>query len=111
MVTALPGRPPLLNVRSQRGRVGQSVRSGLIRCSAEQQRQVCLTCIIAVSLEVTGKQVSCATKVKAKAVEAPIKGQEVAEPTDQSAANAVRTNFDIPDPKTFTADIIEREKK
>ena len=54
---------------------------------------------------------SCAIKVKAKAVEAPIKGQEVAEPTDQSAANAVRTNFDIPDPKAFTADIIEREKK
>lgn len=50
-------------------------------------------------------------QVKAKAVEAPIKGQEVPEPTDQPAANAVRTNLSLEDPAAFTTDVIEREKQ
>ena len=50
-------------------------------------------------------------QVKARAVEAPVKGQEVEEPNDQSAANAVRTNLGIQDPAAFTKDIIAREKK
>jgi len=49
--------------------------------------------------------------VTARAVEAPVRGQEVEEPTDQPAANAVRTNLDVKDPAAFTKDIIEREKK
>lgn len=82
MVAALPGRPQL--------RVGrtQNVGQGVVRCSAQKPRQV-----------------------KAKAVEAPIKGQEVPEPTDQPAANAVRTNLSLEDPAAFTTDVIEREKQ
>ncbi|DBB08999.1 hypothetical protein WJX82_003218 [Trebouxia sp. C0006] len=82
MVVALPGRPQLRVVRTQH--VGQSV----VRCSAQRKHQV-----------------------TARAVEAPVRGQEVEEPTDQAAANAVRTNLDVKDPAAFTKDIIEREKK
>ncbi|KAL0023779.1 hypothetical protein WJX77_004645 [Trebouxia sp. C0004] len=82
MVVALPGRPRLRVVRTQH--VGQSV----VRCSAQRKHQV-----------------------TARAVEAPVRGQEVEEPTDQPAANAVRTNLDVKDPAAFTKDIIEREKK
>lgn len=82
MHTALHGSTLLPVARTQH------VRRNVVRCSAQQPR-----------------------KVKTKAVEAPIRGQEVEETTDQSAANAVRTNLSLSDPQAFTTDIIEREKK
>lgn len=48
----------------------------------------------------------CAQQVKVQAIQTPVR-----EPTDQEAANAIRTNYDVGDAKHFTADIIEREKK
>ena len=103
MVSVLPGRPPLRIARPQR--VGQSVT----QCSAQQPRKVCE--VHATLPTELSRLKHLSFQVKAKAVEAPIRGQQVEEPTDQSAANAVRTNLSVQDPAAYTKDIIEREKK
>lgn len=48
----------------------------------------------------------CAQQVKVQAIQTPVR-----EPTDQEAANTIRTNYDVGDAEHFTTDIIEREKK
>ena len=49
---------------------------------------------------------ACPQQVKVQAIQTPVR-----EPTDQEAANAIRTNSDVGDAEHFTTDIIEREKK
>lgn len=85
MATGLTGKAQLLSVKSQRCRVGQSSSLRIVRCSSQQQRQI-----------------------KAKAVEAPVRGQGL---NESSAEEARSSSPDVQDPAAFTRDVIEREKK